>query len=64
MSQLSFINKVFSVKRPTEDTSEQEKKKARLDDEQLKFDKERLARKLDAPKVGSVIPDQVKSVFY
>ncbi|ELU13919.1 hypothetical protein CAPTEDRAFT_183964 [Capitella teleta] len=57
-----------SMQRPTqlkrtveEKTDTQDRKKPRLEDAHVLEDKERLARKLDAPKEMSMLPDQIRS---
>ncbi|KAK2186474.1 hypothetical protein NP493_199g06037 [Ridgeia piscesae] len=56
------LQRPTQVKRAADDAGlEIEKKKPRLEEAQVQRDKERLSKKLDAPKEGSMIPEQIKS---
>ncbi|XP_013421430.1 parafibromin-like [Lingula anatina] len=56
------VQRPVTTKRPGDDAfGEADKKKPRLEEEEVLRDKERLAAKLDAPKKTSVIPAHVQS---
>ncbi|KAI0215271.1 Parafibromin [Lamellibrachia satsuma] len=58
------LQRPIQVKRTADDASlEHEKKKPRLEEAQVQRDKERLSKKLDTPKEGSMIPEQIKAVM-